>query len=279
MMGHKEIVIEAKGLGYQIGQQHLLHEIDWQIHKGERWLLYGLNGCGKTTLLSILAGFRQQTQGELRLFGEPFTNETVLQKRRRIGWISSSFFDSRYHHERVLDIVLSGKFGTYGLDLGLESIDLRRARALLNALGLEDKHNLSYDRLSKGQRQNVLIARAFMHKPDILLLDEPCSGLDALAKARFMELLTKLMVEEDLTVLFVSHEVGEVQDLFQKVLLLRNGRIFAQGNMEDVFTEQKLTAFYQQPVAVKDIMETQVCPAENHRTLNAVLFKGNLNTI
>lgn len=251
-------IIEAKELSYQVGQQYLLNHINLKIAQGEHWLLYGMNGCGKTTLLSILSGFRQQTQGELKVFGETFGDHNILQLRKRIGWVSSSFFDARYHHERVLDIVLSGKFGTYGLDWGLSSADYRRANALLSALGLADKGQQSYDRLSKGQRQNVLIARAFMGNPEILLLDEPYSGLDALAKVRFMNLLEVLMEQTDLTVLFVSHELNDVKALFPHTVLLRNGRLFMQGKTEDLFQESTLSVFFQQKVLLKEAVETQI---------------------
>ena len=239
-MAQESYIIQAEKLGYQVGNQRLLHGINLKIKRGEHWLFYGMNGCGKTTLLSILAGYRQQTQGNLQIFGEPFSSENILRNRRRIGWVSSSFFDARYHHERVLDIVLSGKFGTYGLDMNLNSGDYRRARTLLDVLGLAEKQDYSYDRLSKGQRQNVLIARAFMTKPEILLLDEPCSGLDVLAKARFMALVENLMQNPELTVIFVSHEINEVKKMFPNTLLLRNGRMFAQGKTEDLFTEERL---------------------------------------
>lgn len=173
--------------------------------------------------------FANKTQGELKVFGEAFGDHNILQLRKRIGWVSSSFFDARYHHERVLDIVLSGKFGTYGLDWGLSSADYRRANALLSALGLADKGQQSYDRLSKGQRQNVLIARAFMGNPEILLLDEPYSGLDALAKVRFMNLLEALMEQTDLTVLFVSHELNDVKALFPHTVLLQEWKVVHAG--------------------------------------------------
>lgn len=264
-MNQENNVIETKELSYQVGQTYLLNHINLKIGQGEHWLLYGMNGCGKTTLLSILSGFRQQTQGELRVFGETFSDHNILQMRKRIGWVSSSFFDTRYHHERVLDIVLSGKFGTYGLDWDLSSADYRRANALLDVLGLADKGQQSYDRLSKGQRQNVLIARAFMGNPEILLLDEPCSGLDALAKVRFMKLLETLMKETNLTVLFVSHEINDVKELFPHTILLRNGRIFAQGNTEELFQESNLSVFFQQKVMLTEVTEKQVLSAEKQR--------------
>ena len=265
-------VIEATDLGYQVGQQKLLNGINLKIKKGEHWLIYGMNGCGKTTLLSMLAGFRQPTQGDLQVFGEPFTKENILTQRKRIGWISSSFFDAKYHHETVKDIVLSGKFGTYGLDWDLTSEDHNRAVDLLAALGLEDKLYMSYDKLSKGQRQNVLIARAFMGRPEILLLDEPCSGLDVLAKARFMELLERLMQQKNLTVLFVTHDINDVRGLFPNTVMLRNGRIFAQGKTEMLFQEETLSKFFQQKVQLGSIVDTMIAPAEGRRKLKTELF-------
>lgn len=253
-------VIEANKLGFQVGKKCLLSGIDLKIKKGEHWLVYGMNGCGKTTLFSILAGFQQQTDGALHVFGEAFDNDNILVNRRRIGFVSSSFFDSRYHHERVIDIVQSGKLGTYGIDWDMTSTDHNRAVKLLRAFGLEDKMHQSYDRLSKGQRQNILIARAFMSQPEILLLDEPCSGLDVLAKARFMDLLRELMEQETMTILFVSHEISEVKDLFPKTILLRNGRIFAQGDTEHLFTEEMLSQFFQQKVQLKPATGTDVIP-------------------
>jgi len=271
-MYNTQYAIETKDMGYQVGKEYLLKNITLKITPGEHCLLYGLNGSGKTTLLSILAGYRRQTAGELYVFGEKFSNETVLELRKQIGWISSSFFDTKYRHERVRDIVLSGKFGTYGIDWDISSKDENRVKDLLTALGLEDKQHLSYDRLSKGQRQNVLIARAFMGQPEILLLDEPYSGLDVLAKARFMELLEKLMQNKDLTVLFVSHEINDVSKAFDNTLMLRNGRCFAQGKTEDLFQTANLSVFFQQSVEVGTKEETLIKPTDERKQLKMDLF-------
>jgi len=143
---------------------------------------------------------------------------------------------------------------------------------LLTALGLEDKQYVSYDRLSKGQRQNVLIARAFMGKPEILLLDEPYSGLDVLAKARFMELLERLMQQDDLTVLFVSHDINDVRGLFSNTIMLRNGRMFAQGKTEELFQKENLSKFFQQKVQLRTINEVVITPADSSKKLKTELF-------
>ena len=82
-------VVETKGLCCKIGYRYLLKDIDWQVEKGEHWVAFGMNGCGKTTLLSIIAGFRAQTHGELGVFGEPYTKENILSFRQRIKWTQS----------------------------------------------------------------------------------------------------------------------------------------------------------------------------------------------
>lgn len=272
MNKESDYIIEASELTFQVGENNLLSRVNFNVKKGEHWLLYGMNGCGKTTLLSIIAGYRRQTEGRLKVFGEEFSNDNILATRKRIGWVSSSFFDDRYKREQVLDIVLAGKTGTYGLGLELTSADYRRANRLLKELGLEDKSPYSYCQLSKGQRQNVLIARAFMNKPEILLLDEPCSGLDVLARVRFIDMLKNIMDHTDITVIFVAHELNQLKDLFSHTLLLRNGYVFAQGQTEEMFQEAKLSSFLKQKILLMDIVETEIQTPTDYSGIDLSLF-------
>ena len=111
-----------------------------------------------------------------------------------------------------------------------------------------------------------------MGKPEILLLDEPCSGLDILAKARFMELLESLMQQDNLTVLFVSHDINDVRGLFPNTIMLRNGRMFAQGKTAELFQEDNLSKFFQQKVKIDSIEEVEIVSADNSRKLKTELF-------
>lgn len=110
-----------------------------------------------------------------------------------------------------------------------------------------------------------------MGKPELLLLDEPCSGLDVLAKARFMDLLERLM-QQGLTVLFVTHDVNDVRGLFPNTLMLRNGRIFAQGETETLFQAEPLSTFFQQTVQIHRVEEFEIASADTEKTLNLDLF-------
>ena len=100
-------IIKTEHLSCKMGHSYLLKDISWQVQAGENWVVYGLNGSGKTTLLSILAGYKGYSEGQLQIFGQTYTNENVLTLRKKIGWVSGSFFDKHYTKESVLDIILS----------------------------------------------------------------------------------------------------------------------------------------------------------------------------
>ena len=126
-----EPVINIEKLCCQTGNRYLLRDINWQVYQGERWVVFGLNGSGKTTLLSIIAGYKSQTSGTVEVFGEAFSNNNILSIRKRIGWVSSSYFDKYYTKESALDIVLSGLCGTLGKDSTVKPDDYIRAKTLL----------------------------------------------------------------------------------------------------------------------------------------------------
>lgn len=246
-----DFIIETKNVGCKVGHKYLLKDINWQVKEGERWVVFGMNGSGKTTLLSIIAGFRHYTEGEVRVFGEPLSNERILNVRRQVGWVSASFFDKYYSREAVMDIVLSGKFGTLGVGDEITLADRRLARRLLAELGLARRSDYTFDMLSKGERQNVLIARALFPKPRILVLDEPCTGLDIYNREYLFQTLTQLADRETLSIIYVTHYLEEIKPIFEKSLLLKNGHVFAKGLTEELFTNEKISDFLNHPVAIE----------------------------
>lgn len=246
-----DYAIALKNVSCKAGYRYLLKDITWNVKPGEHWVVFGMNGCGKTTLLSIVAGFKHFTGGTVELFGEQFSNENILDIRKRIGWVSSSFFDKYYFKESVLHIVLSGKHGSLGLapDINLQDVSL--AKSLLTELGLHDKINRPFDLLSKGERQNVLIARALFSNPDILILDEPCTGLDIYNRSYLFSTIEALSQQRKITLIYVTHYVEEITPLFQKTLFLKNGHIFAQGATKDLFCDAMLQELLGYPVQVR----------------------------
>ncbi len=244
-------IIQIKNLSCKMGQSYLLRDINWEINAGENWVVYGLNGSGKTTLLSIIAGYKNYSSGELKIFGEEYTKENVLKLRQRIGWVSGSFYDKHYTKESVLDIILSGKFGTLSLNYGLTLADVKRAQSIARELGILDLLAHSFDMLSKGQRQNVMIARALMNNPQILILDEPCSGLDVYNREHLFDSIRKLSGTPEMTIVYVTHYTEEIIEIFDNALLLSAGKVFAKGKTADIFTEDLLSQFFGYPVQLE----------------------------
>ena len=224
-------LINVRGLTVKAGRRILLDDLNWTVRKGEQWVVFGTNGSGKTTLLSAVAGYRRYSAGTIELFGEPVDAGNILEARRRIGWVSSSFFDNYYRNESAIEIVLAGKTGTLGIDYSVDEKDVRRAVDWLERFGLKDKRDMTFNTLSKGQRQTVLLIRALFNSPDILILDEPCSGLDIDARERVLAMVREFAQDGATTVIYVTHYAEEILDVFTHAILLKQGRRFASGTI------------------------------------------------
>lgn len=245
-------IISAEHLSCKAGRRYLLKDIDWSVKRGEHWAVFGANGSGKTTLLSIIAGVQAYTQGELLVLGEPFTRENILNLRSRIGWVSSSFYDKCLRKENVLDIVLGGLRGTLGVRGKITDEQIICTKQLLGELRVGDKVNAGFDTLSKGERQSVLLARALIAKPEILILDEPASGLDVLAREYLLHTVHDLATLSDMTIIYVTHYTEEILVAFDHVMLLKNGRVFAQGHVQTCLTASVLSKLMGYPVELME---------------------------
>ena len=243
-------IIRVNKLCAQAGSRYLLKDIDWEVKRGEQWVVFGLNGSGKTTLLSIIAGFKEPTSGEVEVFGEKYTNDNLLRNRARIGWVSSSFFDKYYTRESALYIVLSGLNGTLGISGRISDEDVLKAKALLKEWHFGDRIDLPFSLLSKGERQNILIARALIADPEILVLDEPGTGLDVLAREYLLQKIDTLAKEQNMTIIYVTHYPEEIQPIFTNCLILREGKIIDRGLTAELMTSQRMSNALEAQVTV-----------------------------
>lgn len=166
------------------GEGPVLSGISWRVRKGEHWAVFGLNGSGKTTLLNLIAGYVQPSSGRMDVLGKTFGRYDWRALRREIGLASSSLAERLYAHETAREIVLSGLFATIGLYEDTGRGEEEKAAAALELAGISGLSGRQYAGLSQGERQKVLIARALVNSPGLLLLDEPCAGLDIFARKR-----------------------------------------------------------------------------------------------
>jgi len=229
-------VIHIENLNFMAGNRYLLKKIDWDIKQHENWLLFGLNGCGKTTLLSVIAGYGNYTSGTVEVLDMAYSEDTTQQIRSKIGFVSSSFFTKYFKYETVLHVVLSGLTGTLGVNFKISNQDVIRVKKLLIELEVEDKANQPFQELSKGEQQKVLIARALVANPEILILDEPSTGLDLYARDKMLRFIKKI-ANEDITIIYVTHYLEEVVADFDQCLVLKEGEIYAKGKTEEILKD------------------------------------------
>ena len=155
-------LIDLTHLSCQIGQHYLLKDITWQLYPQKHTVIFGQNGSGKTTLLSAILNYVPITEGEAKIFACSIDKQNIFTLRQKIGFVSSSFFDKYFHEESVQDIILSGLTGTFSKGYQTNSTALKRASSLLKTFDLLGHADYPYQLLSKGQQQQVLIARALI---------------------------------------------------------------------------------------------------------------------
>jgi iron complex transport system ATP-binding protein len=230
----------------------LLHQVDWTISDGERWVVLGANGAGKSTLLSVLAGSIGPDEGEVTLLGERLAAADLDEVLPRVGWASAALADRLPADGRVLDIVLTASYAA--VRRGAESYDGSdelRARDLLAQVGCRLLVDRRFGSLSEGERKRVQLARAVMTDPELLLLDEPAAGLDLGGREALLRMLTRLADDETAPVqVLVSHHVEEVPPGFTHALLLRAGRVLAAGPVEQTLHSASLSATFGLPLRV-----------------------------
>ena len=231
----------------------IINDLNWHIEAGDNWILYGLNGAGKTTLLNIMNSYESVSQGEIELFEmipgkKGYSAENV---RQHIGFVSHSLLEKFQDGEKVIDVVLSGIFKSIGLYKEYSDEHIKEAEKLLNLVGMLSYKDRYLGHLSTGQKQKVMIARALIHQPDVLILDEPASGLDFLAREQLLYLLENLnKTYAHLTMIYVTHVIEEIIPLFSKIFLLKEGSCFDKGITKDILTDSIMSKFFNNQIEV-----------------------------
>lgn len=244
-------VLELDGASYWRSGRVILDGIDWRIRRGEHWALLGANGSGKTTLLRMVGATDWPCDGTIRVLGQRFGEVDLRELRRAIGIVTSSL--ASYFHDRqsALEIVETGTAAELGWWRQFGPDDEARAREALAAVDMRDLADSPYAQLSQGERQRVLIARAMMNRPALLILDEPCAGLDPAARERFLDdLATFAERPQTPTLIFVSHHIEEIPPFIKKALVLKAGRVLGQGPIEQVCTSKLLSEAFARPCRV-----------------------------
>ena len=226
----------------------ILRDIRWKVAHGEHWAVLGPNGAGKSSLLSIVAGYEWPSRGEVAVLGETYGRCDMRALKERIGWVSSSLFSWLPARQSARQVAATGIHATIGSWHALNTEDLIRADDALRRIGAYSFRNKRYGVLSQGEKQRVMIARALVTNPELLILDEPCAGLDPGTRERLIEDVDRLCGKPDgPTLVLVSHHVEEIPAHGTHALLLKEGRTLAAGPLNEVLTDALLTELYEFP--------------------------------
>ena len=242
-------ILDVSGLTVIRDGKVILDHVSWRIGRGEHWVLLGANGSGKTSLLAALTGYLMPTRGELSVWGRRYGQCDWRALRTRIGLVSSSLRQMMPDHETALDAVVSGRGAVIDLWGKPSRADSRSAKRLLESVEAGALANRAWAVLSQGERQRVLIARALMARPRLLILDEPCAGLDPVAREHFLQFLERLGRRRGGPVLvLVTHHVEEITPVFTHALLLRDGRVTCSGPRALSLSSLTLSSMFGRPV-------------------------------
>ena len=246
------MILSVRDLTIQRGDIRILDRVSWSVEPGQHWVILGANGSGKTSLLSALTGYLSPTSGDITVLGQTFGESDWRDLRTRVGLVSSGIRQMIPDHEPALTTVISGRYAMIDYWGRIRAADRTAAQRLLVQVEAKNLADRPWGVLSQGERQRILIARALMARPPLLILDEPCAGLDPLARENFLAFLHRLGTQHRAPALiFVTHHVEEIIPLFTHTLLLRAGCLQAAGPTARTLTTPHLAATFDTPLRLR----------------------------
>nr|NIL82439.1 putative ABC transporter ATP-binding protein YlmA [Rhodococcus kroppenstedtii] len=247
-----DLLVQLDSVSVRRGTTTLVGPVSWNVELDERWVVLGPNGAGKTTLLKIAAAELYPTEGTAHVLTETLGHVDISELKPRIGLSSAALAGRIPGDEVVSDLVVSAGYAVLGRwREEYEDVDDERAIDMLERAGIEHLARRTFGTLSEGERKRVLIARALMTDPELLLLDEPAAGLDLGGREDLVAILTELAMNPDApATVLVTHHVEEIPPGFTHAMLLKEGGVVAQGLIDDVITEENLSTAFSQAIAL-----------------------------
>ena len=234
-------VFEAKNLSYKINGSDIIKDISLVIQKGEYSAVIGPNGGGKTTLIRLLLGLEKKSAGEIRLFGQ---KQKSFKAWDKIGYVPQRVSQvDQYFPATVEEVVKMGRTAKRGLFTRESDADRLAVEQAMEKMDVTNLRSKLVGELSGGQRQRVMIARALASEPEVLILDEPNTGVDMVSQNRFYTLLRELNKKDGMTILFITHDVGVIADDIQTMLCI-NQTLLACNNPHEVLSCDEMSKLY-----------------------------------
>jgi len=236
-------VVELQGLSVRRGKALLLDGIDFRVARDEFVGIVGPNGAGKTTLLNVIAGF-ERFEGSLRLFGRRETWSRSRASRLRVGYVPQSFQVDPAFPIRALEAVMTGAAGRIGLFRTPGGKEREKAMRLMEAMRVSHLADRPLGQLSGGERQKVSLARAILQEPELLLMDEPTTGLDIAVQKEVLAVIDGIHRGKGLTLLYVTHDFTMLPSAVGRVLLLDHGKAALDGDIDAALSSGRLSGLF-----------------------------------
>ena len=247
-MGEQMLELQDVRAGY--GEQEVLRGVSFSAGQGEFAALIGSNGAGKSTLLRCICGLLPLKEGSIRICGRDTGRISAKERARLVAVVPQSYVVE--YAFTVEDVVSMGRYPYHSFGRRETPEDVRAVRQAMEVTNTLEFRSRLYNELSGGEKQRVILARALAQQPEILLLDEPTSALDLHHQTEVMELITRLNREQGLTVLVVLHDVNMASRYCGRMILLREGRVAADGSPSEVVTKKNMERLYQMKLLIRE---------------------------
>jgi iron complex transport system ATP-binding protein len=253
MIENLKNIIEIKNAEVFLGGKVVLKDFNWQVKSGEHWFILGANGAGKTTLVKVLMGYAWPVFGaEVNVLGARYGNVNLSELRKNIAWVSP--FMQRWTSDEwdALQMVVSGVDGTLGLFRDYTDEEKAKAIDIMTALGCEHLAEHKMDAMSSGEQVKILISRALMHDPELMILDEACVHLDLKSRELLLETIDAFAKRDNApTIIFITQRIDDILPVFQRGMILKDGNIIAKGERDEILREENLFKAYDMPVKLQ----------------------------
>ncbi|MEZ5405045.1 MAG: ATP-binding cassette domain-containing protein [Verrucomicrobiia bacterium] len=243
-------IIQIKNLCVERNRK-ILRNINWAIYPGQQWTILGANGSGKTSLINAITGYLVSTSGIIRVFDHEYGQTNWQDIRKKIGLVSASLAQQIQPDETALSVIASGRKAIINLWKSPSRNELSLAKKILRQIQCTHLEQRPWNILSQGERQRVLIGRALMANFAILFLDEPCAGLDPVARENFLKFIEKLLQKRHAPhLVLITHHIEEITKHFTHVLLLKNGSVLLQDRKQNVLTSKNLSSCFNKKLKI-----------------------------
>lgn len=235
-------IVSAKELKIVRQGNEILKGIDFEMNDDQHIAVIGPNGAGKSFLLQILSADSIPSSGTVKIFGQEFGKVSLLKLRQQIGFVSNRMFYAFEEEMTCLEVVCTGFTGFLGLPDGYTEEQATRAKKMLKFFKVDYLAERKFTVVSDGERRKIMLSRAIVNEPKLLILDEPCQGLDIASREIFLNDVNKLA--EKIPLIYVTHHLEELPSCISDLILIKDGKVFDNGKKNDILNSDKISRLF-----------------------------------